>query len=568
MRAPTIYRSSERGASQWPFIITLLLMLFFVWKWWETTELRDQALAEKATAIEQRQVDKSRAEKIIAYAEELSNSVGWKNSTIDTAGLDSKGRPSVPVTSLDVLKAHVQPGGVLPGEAGGKGTLADLEERATMAFTRAGRIHTSTTGPEKAMDYSVFPQAFKDKLQAYRDKWSDGIGSKPVPPTDEDDTRGMTEYRDALASYEQRAKERDEDFAELTADEAWKAFAEVVRMPSEWGPATGTEILVDYLPIAEGNAHTVEALLAPLPKMVDNYEQEITALQAAAVNTITQQAADVASRQTALDAAQAELTRVQAESTGQIEQLNRTLSEKTESITRLQDEASSARNELEQSKETFRGDLAKVSADRDAYQAGLANAKERRDVRIRRDDAKGTLLAVSDALGTGTVDLGTSDRAYVGMVFVVSSLDRGGNRVDKGRVVVTQVTGAHSSKVRVLEGRGQVAGGDRVHNALYNPTDPVHVYIHGTLDKWPKELAVARLKRLGVVVQDSVNGDTDYIVISNGLGVKPDTAGGGEDEGDEEGEAAANPLAQLEALARRAGAVIITERLFDTLLDY
>ena len=140
--------------------------------------------------------------------------------------------------------------------------------------------------------------------------------------------------------------------------------------------------------------------------------------------------------------------------------------------------------------------------------------------------------------------------------------------VDKGRVVVTQVTGEHSSKVRVLEGRGQIAGGDRLHNALYNPTDPMHVYIHGKLDKWPRELAVTRLRRLGVVVQDQVNGDTDYIIVPNSLGETPDV--GTEDEGgdEEEGEGAANPLAQLEVLARRNGAVIMPERLFDTLLDF
>ena len=51
-------------------------------------------------------------------------------------------------------------------------------------------------------------------------------------------------------------------------------------------------------------------------------------------------------------------------------------------------------------------------------------------------------------------------------------------------------------------------------------------------------------------------------------GETPDV--GTEDEGgdEEEGEGAANPLAQLEVLARRNGAVIMPERLFDTLLDF
>lgn len=567
MRAPShhqsgIYRGSERGASAWPLVLSLVLLLVFVYMWYAETDKRDEALAKEKQAQEAELKAKNETNRALDELEALSRLVGYQESTFSANGR------TISTTNRATLEAHVKPDGTLPGETGGKGTLAVLEEKAQMAFTRAGRIHTSQIGVEKPLDYSVLPQAFKEKLQAYRDKWANGLGDKPVPPTDEDDTAAMSEYRDALAAYEARAKERDADLADLATDESWKQIAEVVRMPAEWAGQTGTEIVIDYLSLPEGGAYTVEALLKPLPAMIDAFKSEITALQTAAASTITQQAADITSARTELDNTRAELSRVQSESTQQIEAANRTITEQTESITRLQDEKSTAQNELEQTKERHKGELTKVESDRDAYRAGLANSKERRDVRMRRDDPKGTILAVSDALATGTIDLGTSDKSFIGLVFVVSGLDRGGNRVDKGRVVVTQVTGAHSSKVRVLEGRGQIAGGDRLHNALYNPTDPINVYIHGKLDKWPRELAVARLRRLGVNVQDQVNGNTDYIIIPNSLGATPD-AGTDEEGGDEEeGEGAANPLAQLEVLARRNGAVIMPERLFDTLLDF
>ncbi|MGE0190983.1 MAG: hypothetical protein AB7T63_02975 [Planctomycetota bacterium] len=567
MRAPShhqsgIYRGSERGASAWPFILTLVLLLVFVWLWYAETEKKDNALAAEKQAKQAELDAKNETKRAMDELEALSRVVGYQDSTFSAGGR------TISTTNRATLEAHVKPDGTLPGETGGKGTLAVLMEKAQMAFTRAGRIHTSQIGAEKALDYSVLPQAFKDKLQAYRDAWGNGIGEKPVPPTDEDDVAAMAAYKDEIAQYEEKARQRDEAFADLASDEAWKQISEVVRMPAEWAGQTGTEIVVNYLPLPEGGAYTVEALLEPLPAMIDNYESEITALQAAAASTITQQAADITAARTELDNTRAELSRVQSESTQQIEAANRTITEQTESITRLQDEKSTAQNELEQAKERHKGDITKVEADRDAYRSGLANAKERRDVRIRRDDPKGTMLAVSDAMGTGAIDLGTSDKAYVGMVFVVSGLDRGGNRVDKGRVVVTQVTGPHSSKVRVLEGRGQIAGGDRLHNALYNPTDPIHVYIHGKLDKWPRELAVARLRRLGVIVQEQVDGNTDYVVIPNSLGAKPEAASDEESEDEEGGESAADPLAQLEILARRNGAVIMPERLFDTLLDF
>ncbi len=565
MTAPTenqaIYRATERGASAWPLVIALLLLAIMSYFWWAETDKVDKALADAKEATEAKVQEQLAHEKTLKYLEDLSRLVGFQDTSHSTPAR------TILATNLETLGAHVRPDGALAG--GGKGALATLKEKATKSYTRAGRIHKSTVGVEKALDVSVLPQAFKQKLAEFRSKWSGGVGDRPVPPADEDDVQGMSEYRDNLATYEQRTAEYEAEFRDLTSDDAWKSIAETVRMPAEWAGETENVVVVDYLPLPEGGAHTVEALLAPLPAMVDSFKQEIDALQAAAANQITQLTGEVNARQTELDNTRAELAKTQTDTNAQIAQLRQSVTEQTESITRLQDERSTAQNELEQTKERHRGETSKLQADLTAHQAGLASMKERRDLRIRRDDPKGTVLAVSQALGTGTIDLGRQDRAYEGQVFVVSSLDRGGNRVDKGRVVITQVTGPSSSKVRILDGRGEVAGGDRLHNALYNPTDPVHVYIHGTLDKWPRELAMSRLKQLGVVVQDAIDGKTDYIVIPNSLAVKPDVAGGADEESEEdEGGAAASPLAQLESLARRNGAVIVPERLFDALLDY
>ena len=250
----------------------------------------------------------------------------------------------------------------------------------------------------------------------------------------------------------------------------------------------------------------------------------------------------------------------------QVEERDATISEKTDAITRLQQQVSDGENAHEQEKTKWASDKTTLEQSRDAYREGLHAAKARRDHKIRRDEAKGTVLLVSQAMGTGTIDRGSADRVYVGQKFVVSSKNRAGRRVDKGEVVVTRVMGRHASKVRIVGPQAQpITGGDSIHNPLYNPTDPIHVVIAGKLDKWPRNLAVQRLKQLNVVVQDQPNGSTDYVIVPNSWAAPMETSDEDEDNG---GDAAPSPLERVTKTARRFGAVVLTERLFDVFLDY
>ena len=57
MRAPShhpsgIYRGSERGASAWPLVLALVLLLVFVYLWYAETDKRDEALAKQKDAQE------------------------------------------------------------------------------------------------------------------------------------------------------------------------------------------------------------------------------------------------------------------------------------------------------------------------------------------------------------------------------------------------------------------------------------------------------------------------------------------------------------------------------------
>ena len=141
---------------------------------------------------------------------------------------------------------------------------------------------------------------------------------------------------------------------------------------------------------------------------------------------------------------------------------------------------------------------------------------------IQRDDVDGSVLVSNATLGTAMIDLGHKDKAYVGQKFVVSALDRAGNRVNKGEIMIVKVTGDHSAKTRILA--GSAGRGDRIHNPFYQPGETIYVYFAGKMDKWPMEMARDRLAKTNVIVQDAPNGKTHYIILRGKWGLAIDTA--------------------------------------------
>lgn len=571
MRAPNpiTHRLSERGASAWPFVITLLLLLVFVYMWFKTTDERDTALNDAASARKALQASKNTQAATAQKFGELSKAVGFLNDTIDPGD----GSGAIQVTRTADLLAHVMPEGMasnVEGQEPVKGALNMLLTDAVIVFDREARLHDKQIGEEKAYDYSIFPAPFQEKVKSFAEKYAE-MPTRPVQPSDPDDTAAMSQYEDDLNTYNAAMDEYRKGIAELSGDENWKKFGDIVKAPGTWGAATTEAVSVRYYTYPAGGANNVETLVQPLGAMLAGMKAELKAITDAYAAKIKQLEGELEARKTELEQSQTALSEEQGRATTRQDELTSELSGKNEQLTQAQSEMSGLSAELEKVKDNAKAEISKVSSERDAYREGLNNEKERRELRIRRDDPKGQILAVSQSLGTGSIDKGTAQRIYVGQKFVVSSIDRAGNRMNKGEIVITNVTGRHSAKFRIESQVVTIAGGDRIHNPFHNPEDPMHVVIHGTLDKWTRELAVARLAQLGVTVQSKVDGDTDYIVISNSLSAPTPAASGGEDdEGDDEeqGAAGTSELEKLWTLARKFGAVVIPERLFDTFLDY
>jgi hypothetical protein len=194
--------------------------------------------------------------------------------------------------------------------------------------------------------------------------------------------------------------------------------------------------------------------------------------------------------------------------------------------------------------------------------------KEERDLKIRRDDVDGNVLAASPNMGTAIIDMGSNDKVYPGLKFNVSYIGKGGHRLPKGQVMVTRVLGPNSSKVTILaELPGNpIRQGDLLTNSLFSATDTIRIWIAGELERYPQDILLARLAKMGVIVDAEISGDTDYVVVPNSMTAPAPT---GEEEEEEEGPVVGkSEYERIEALARNFGATVITEKMLNEYLDY
>ena len=566
-------RMQQRGSGLW-FALVIILLLVFAYLWWDASNTRDEALRAQQTAENNETNTKKALNHIIDEYTDLSKAVGFLSKSITLKGVELRGRPGpIVVTDAKALRGHIQKDGTVAGAEGqepSKGTLGTLIDEAVLKFTREGRVHATKIGEEKVVDYSALSEEFKTRLDEFRSKWgsNDVLANRPIAPVDTDDDAAMQEYRDALKAYEETLAQYDAELRELTEAQGWKDYSETIRAPGQWQDPTNETVAVSYLTFPEGGEATVETMLGLLPGMVRGLKDETKAIATAYADKVQQLTADNKAKQASLDQSNEALAREQENFTTELNRITQDLATAESKISALTDEKNQAQNQLQEAKDQHQVAVTVLERDRDRYSEGLANMKERRELRKRRNLAKGNIVAVSQTLGTGTMNIGRADRVYVGMTFEVRGMDRGGNSYSKGKVMVYEVAGKHAANFRIKGQSVPITGGDTLHNPLYNPTDPIHVYVFGKLDKWPQTMLKQRLEPLGVVLQDAMDGKTDYVVVPDSMSEKPSVKTGEEDEGDDEAAPAISPYRQLERRARRFGAVVVHESLFDAFLKF
>ncbi len=540
-------RTSERGASIWPFVISLVLLLVFVFLWFDRKSEGEKA--DKRVVELQALVDAANAKvgELDAYATDLSDVVGWTTST----KLSSK-----PLTDIAALKKVLdlnEPAGL----------FAQFRDASTQATIRAFYKGTAST-PPAAIEVSKISQAFKDKIAEVEKAWP---GEAPIPPADWDDAATKSAFEEAKKAYDAKSDAYRKIVDEALAMKDFELVKPVLGAVSIWSlDKMGEAVKWQFVAQPAVPSLTLEEyvkLPAPaISKMKEEWTKSVNSL-VAQLDALTKEKAE---RDATIEKVQAELATAQTDRTTDVARLSKEASDSKEVAEKARVDLENQRNLLSQATDKAKVDQAAANTQLTALKNRIQSDKEVIDAEIARDDPDGSLLAANNSQNLVYVDLGSADKVYAGLKFTVWNVGRGGIRVMKGDVVITQVLDVHYSQARIASSAAPLSSGDRISNPFFRKDRPIRLFLSGDLKKYPKAIAVERLKRMNVIVDDKISSDTDYVLIPAGVLVAP--AGAAPAADGAAAPATESEFDRLQKLARSFGANLITETMIEAFLDY
>ena len=575
---------SERGSANWPFIIALLLLLGFVYAWFTEKDQRQQAQEQAKTATMEATAATRVAQSYVDYARELSQEIGWNDqiaTDVTKAIVESDAEVKTEIdkmarrvageayfTNLEKLRAHLKPEGTVDGAPG---LLGYLLTDATIQIRGDLRTKQGTGVDEVPVEFDWMTPEFRQKIAEINGM---DLPVAPRPVADPDDEAENARYQSELSAYEASAAAWESAIDELTAMEGWEKYSQIIKGPTKFDPDSVRTVMLKFFAQPPTGKVTVQDLVSYPKPVIEALKSEFRVNKEEDTAVIDRVRQEVASHQSSIGDLNTQLAEEQDRHTQDVESLRGELSSANETAEQNRVDATSAKQDLAREKD----DKQTAISAREARIAALENRiridKEKRDLEIRRDDPDARILTVSPGMRTAMINLGTTDKVYPGLKFNVSRIGRGGIRSLKGQVMVTRVLGPSSSKVTILseiDARRPIIDGDLLSNPFYSPTETIHIYLAGELERYPIEIARGRLGKMNVVIDKAVNADTDYIIVPNTMEAPAPAAGDGEEDEEGDGETtggAQTEYERIQALAREFGATIVTERMLNEFLDY
>jgi hypothetical protein len=528
-------------------VISTVLLLLFVYLWYDQKSDAELARDQKAEAEKARDDALKLHQDVEGHLGRVSGVVGFQEGQFTAEKL------------IDVAKAMDE-------------IRANSKIRVPREFWKAPAEDPAVK--VTPVDLSKFPADLLQKIRSLEPP------SDPPPPPDEDaDEAERAKYAADKAEYDKKVEAYEAAVKEISSHPAFPEYKRAVGPASTLGLEKPDDLIeVDFFATPPAGSLQLEQVVKQPGPVLARMRAAFEANKAADIATIVALRKELAEKEkviTSPDEAalglKEQLAKEQAAHTADVGRLQAEIESLTAKAEGFRVEASNAQNELAKAKEAAAQEKRRLEAERDALREYQRTTKEQADLEIRRNDPDGTVLDANVTLGTGYIDLGRVDRVFPGLKFEVYGVGRGGFRLRKGVVLVQEVLDAHYSQVTILsqddESRPLVRG-DTIHNPFYSPTKTIHVFLAGDLKKYPKSIAVQRLRRANVVVDDALSAQTDYVVVPDTLtapapaapteeGAEPAPAAGAQTEYD-----------RLRERARTFGATLVTERQLESFLDY
>ena len=247
-------RHTERGGANWPFIISLVLLLVFGFLWYDQKDQGDKT-AEKLKAA---QAEAAAAIAVTADREirldKISEVVGWRNDT-KNADQSAHGHQW---TSPEAIVNHLTLEGLVDGKPGA--VNAWRSESTVEIDSVIYKLRAGEKAPPVVAEVAQLSQEFKDALNAVREARPKDT---PTPPDDWDDAGQVAKWKADLEAYQNAMAEYVKKFDTLMTMREWPIYKRTVEATVIFDPDKTTPWRVTFWETPSNFITLQEALAIP-----------------------------------------------------------------------------------------------------------------------------------------------------------------------------------------------------------------------------------------------------------------------------------------------------------------
>ena len=159
------------------------------------------------------------------------------------------------------------------------------------------------------------------------------------------------------------------------------------------------------------------------------------------------------------------------------------------------------------------------------YRRRIFTIMHHRDEARERREPDGKILSLEPGRKLAYINLLRKDRLFKGTRFYAFSLEKGGQKLDKGVIEVIEVREDNSSICAVISTKypeWPLKEGDQIYNELYEGGRARHIAFAGRFTgRLSNEEAANLIREFGDFFQDKVDEKTNYVVVAEGYEEDP-----------------------------------------------
>lgn len=214
---------------------------------------------------------------------------------------------------------------------------------------------------------------------------------------------------------------------------------------------------------------------------------------------------------------------------GELVRLNKEINQlqksHAEELSTLDKETTEAQNQATETLNDFLRKRAAAEAVKKNYRDRIYAIHHHREEARERREPDGEIVGIDEKFQLVYINLLRKDRLFKGTKFRAYSLEKGGQKLDKGEIEVHEVRESLYSVCavhRVYDPEWPLKVGDRIYNELYEGGRTRHIAIAGRFTgKLSNDEAGRVIRSFGDVYQERVDEKTNYVIVADGYEEHP-----------------------------------------------